>query len=228
MQSMIVLAASLCLAQASHYPGPPAHIQLSSDGKFLLDTPEVAHAKAAHLAAHAQASTVHGAWAPAGGYLAGPGGYGGGHGGYAAGHYGAPAAGLIKYGPAPLAHDGRVVDTPEVAHLKAAHAAAHSAAHGYGGHGYGGGLGPIAHGAQLAPLGYGAPLAHGAGYAAGYGKWNGPPAHIQLTHDGQYVVDTPEVQHARAAHLAQYAHAAHAAAASPEEPWGHGHGHGWQ
>lgn len=50
-------------------------------------------------------------------------------------------------------------------------------------------------------------------------------AHIQLTHDGQYVVDTPEVQHARAVHLSQYAHAAHAAAAAPEEPWGH-HG-GW-
>lgn len=52
-------------------------------------------------------------------------------------------------------------------------------------------------------------------------------AHIQLTHDGQYVVDTPEVQHARAAHLQQYSAAAHAAAAAPEEPWG-GHGHsGW-
>ncbi|CAG9791472.1 unnamed protein product [Diatraea saccharalis] len=213
MQSMIILAASLCMAQASFYPGPPAHIQLSPDGKYVLDTPEVAHAKAAHFAAHAQASTVHGAWAPAAAGILG------GHGGYAAGHYGAPAAGLIKYGPAPLAHDGRVVDTPEVAHLKAAHAAAHAnAAHG--------GLGPVAHAAPLAyaaaPLGHGA--GYGAGYAAGYGKWTGPPAHIQLTHDGQYVVDTPEVQHARAAHLAQYAHAAHAAAAAPEEPWNQGHG----
>ncbi|XP_063388970.1 pupal cuticle protein-like [Cydia fagiglandana] len=201
MQSMIVLAATLCLAKASWLPAP------------VQDTPEVAHARAAHLAAHAQASTAHGAWAPLG--HAGIGlGYGG--------HYGAPAAGLLKYGPAPLAHDGRVVDTPEVAHLKAAHAAAHaSAAHGAYAHGP---IAPLAYhgGAALAPLvqgGY-AP-AHG-----GYGKWTGPPAHIQLTHDGQYVVDTPEVQHARAAHLAQYAHAAHAAAAAPEEPWGHG-GHGW-
>ena len=79
--------------------------------------------------------------------------------------------GLLKYGPAPLAHDGRVVDTPEVAHLKAAHIAAHSAAHASAAHGgYGGGL---AHGAALAPLAYGG-LGHGAGYAAGYGKWNGP------------------------------------------------------
>lgn len=33
------------------------------------------------------------------------------------------------YGPAaPLGHDGRVIDTPEVAHAKAAHLAAHAAA----------------------------------------------------------------------------------------------------
>lgn len=80
----IIFAATLCLAQASYYAAAPAHIQLSPDGKYLLDTPEVAHAKQAHLAAHAQASTGHAAWAPAG-YLGG---------GYAAGeHYGAPAAG---------------------------------------------------------------------------------------------------------------------------------------
>lgn len=87
----IIFAATLCLAKASYYPIAPAHVQLSPDGKFLLDTPEVAHAKAAHLAAHAQASTGHAAWAPAGGaYL-------GGHGGYAAGaHYGAPAAGMYS------------------------------------------------------------------------------------------------------------------------------------
>ncbi|XP_028159398.1 pupal cuticle protein-like [Ostrinia furnacalis] len=212
MQSMIIFAATLCLAKASFYAHAPAPIQLSPDGKYVLDTPEVAHAKAAHLAAHAQAATApHGAWAPAGPA------YGAGY----DGHYGAPAAGLIKYGPAPLAHDGRVVDTPEVAHLKAAHIAAHAAAHAAAPHGHG----------ALAPLAYAAPLAHGAGYAAGYGagygKWSGPQAHIQLTHDGQYVVDTPEVQHARAAHLHQYAAAAHAAAAAPEEPWGAHGAHGW-
>ncbi|CAB3220420.1 unnamed protein product [Arctia plantaginis] len=216
MQSMVILAATLCLAQASFYAGPPARVQLSGDGKFLLDTPEVAHAKAAHAAAHAQASSAHGAWAPAAGYNAGP--------AYAAGaHYGAPGAGLYKYGPAPLAHDGRVVDTPEVAHLKAAHIAAHQVAHANAAHGA---HGALAHGAAFAPVAYGAGLAHDGGYAAGYGKWNGPQAHIQLTHDGQYVVDTPEVQHARAAHLQQYSAAAHAAASSPEEPWGHGHS-GW-
>lgn len=83
----IILAATLCLAKASFYPGPPAHIQLSPDGKYLLDTPEVAHAKAAHFAALAQASTSHGAWAPAGLNLGGA--------AYGGGHYGAPAAGLL-------------------------------------------------------------------------------------------------------------------------------------
>ncbi|XP_049879182.1 pupal cuticle protein-like [Pectinophora gossypiella] len=219
MQSLIIFAATVCLVKASYYAHAPAPIQLSPDGKYVLDTPEVAHAKAAHLAAHAQASTAHGAWAPAIGGWGGP-----GPAAYGAGHYGAPAAGLYKYGPAPLAHDGRVIDTPEVAHLKAAHLQAHaSASHGglalgHAGLGLGHAIGPVA------PLGHGG-LGHG--YAGGYGKWTGPQAHIQLTHDGQYVVDTPEVQHARAAHLAQYAHAAHAAAAAPEEPWGHGPHGGW-
>ncbi|GBP94806.1 Pupal cuticle protein [Eumeta japonica] len=211
---MIILATSFCLASASFYAGPPAHIQLSPDGKYVQDTPEVAHAKAAHLAAHAQAATSgHGAWAPA--PWSGAAAYGAGA------HYGAPAAGLIKYGPAPLAHDGRVVDTAEVAHLKAAHAAAHAAARTNVAHA----PAPLYHGAALAQYSA-APLAAHAGYAAGYGKWNGPQAQIQLTHDGQFVVDTPEVQHARAAHLAQYAQAAHEAAAAPEEPWAYG-AHGW-
>lgn len=85
--------------------------------------------------------------------------------------------GLIKYGPAPLAHDGRVIDTPEVAHLKAAHLAAHShASHGAYAQG------------PIAPLGhYGAaPLAHGpaygAGYAGGYGKWTGPQVCFLVLH----------------------------------------------
>lgn len=89
----IVLAATLCLAQASFYAHAPAPIQLSPDGKNVLDTPEVAHAKAAHLAAHAQASSVHGAWAPAGGAYYGGAGYGAGAHYGAGGHYGAPAAG---------------------------------------------------------------------------------------------------------------------------------------
>ncbi|XP_077288021.1 uncharacterized protein LOC143912603 [Arctopsyche grandis] len=177
---------------------------------------------------------------------------GGGHGGYYGGHGSAH-----NYGPAPLAHDGRVVDTPEVAHAKAAHLAAHAAAshaapaHGgwSGGHG-GYAPAPVYTGhASYAPAAHGAwAPAHG-GYApaADYGKWTGPPAHIELTHDGKFLKDTPEVSHAKAAHAAAFAAAAHAAASSPDyhsyesahgsgygsahgSAYGsaYGHGHGWK
>lgn len=90
----IFLAATLCLAQASYYAGAPAPVQLSPDGKYVLDTPEVAHAKAAHYAAHAQASSGHGAWAPGSGYLGAGAGYGAGATYGAGAHYdGAPGAG---------------------------------------------------------------------------------------------------------------------------------------
>ncbi|KAL6433042.1 hypothetical protein ACFW04_006378 [Cataglyphis niger] len=95
--------------QAGHYHGPPA--PLAPDGR-VVDTPEVAHAKQAHLAAYAAeaARAAH-------------------HGGYPAdGSYVDNYIGAGYHGPpAPLAHDGRVVDTPEVAHAKAAHLAAYAA-----------------------------------------------------------------------------------------------------
>lgn len=90
---------------------------MAHDGR-VIDTPEVAHAKAVHLATHAAEAAK-----------ASPTGYDDYEGKYAvddestayvAGH------GLYYGPPAPLAHDGRVVDTPEVAHAKAAHLAAHA------------------------------------------------------------------------------------------------------
>ncbi|KMQ90855.1 pupal cuticle [Lasius niger] len=104
--------------QAGHYHGPLA--PLAHDGR-VIDTPEVAHARKAHLAAFAAeaARTAH----HHGGYPA-DGSYVDNHGvGYHGGYHGAGYHGP----PAPLAHDGRVVDTPEVAHAKAAHLAAHAA-----------------------------------------------------------------------------------------------------
>ncbi|EGI67820.1 hypothetical protein G5I_03546 [Acromyrmex echinatior] len=113
-----------------YYHGPAA--PLAHDGR-VVDTPEVAHAKKAHLAAHAEeaAKTAHYGGGYGGGY------YGGGDGGYDGGYKGiiAPAGGSHDYSgyhgkyhgpPAPLGHDGRVVDTPEVAHAKAAHLTAHA------------------------------------------------------------------------------------------------------
>ncbi|XP_034949480.1 pupal cuticle protein-like isoform X2 [Chelonus insularis] len=128
--------------------------------------------------------------------------YGANHGGYATPHGGA----------APLGPDGRVVDTPEVQQLKAAH------------------LATLAEAAARAPKG------PAAGYDPHDGSyndvWNGPnpsyaPAQYgprgppaPLGPDGR-VVDTPEVQAAKAHHFslfnaaAQHAPAAPASAAYP-------------
>ncbi|KAK0167301.1 hypothetical protein PV327_004718 [Microctonus hyperodae] len=182
MKAFIVLCAFVAAATAApgylygyHHPAPLGH-----DGR-VIDTPEVAHAKAAHLHAHAEEaarnSYGHG-YANSIGYS-----------GYSAAiphveHVHAP---LIYHGPpAPLAHDGRVIDTPEVAHAKAAHLAAYAhEASKVGEHSYG-------HAAySYSPL-----------YAYGYGA-------APLGHDGR-VVDTPEVAHAKAEHLAAHHAAAYA------------------
>ncbi|XP_071555007.1 cuticle protein 2-like [Temnothorax nylanderi] len=103
--------------------------------------------------------------------------------------------------PAPIGHDGRVRDTPEVAHAKAAHLAAvaeaaarvpHSVASYAENEDYHGYVKPVSVGHQM--------------YHNGYG-YNGPPA--PLDRDGR-VVDTPEVARARAAHFAAYNHIASA------------------
>ncbi|XP_057319678.1 cuticle protein 18.7-like [Microplitis mediator] len=72
------------------------------DGK-VVDTPEVALAKAEHAAAHINERLSHGA----------------------AGSVALPVAKFDLSGGAPIGVDGRVVDTPEVAFAKAEHAAAH-------------------------------------------------------------------------------------------------------
>ncbi|XP_012057042.1 PREDICTED: cuticle protein 2-like [Atta cephalotes] len=124
MKSLIFLIINvvITLAMPTHYQyhGPPAPI--GHDGR-VMDTPEVAHAKAAHLAAVAEAvakiphsvasyaenQNYHGYANPVSVdhqiY----------HSGY--GYHGPPA---------PLDHDGRVTDTPEVARAKAAHLAAYN------------------------------------------------------------------------------------------------------
>ncbi|XP_018317055.1 pupal cuticle protein [Mycetomoellerius zeteki] len=117
-------------------------------------------------------------------------------------------AGGYYHGPgAPLAHDGRVVDTPEVAHAKKAHLAAHAAEAAktvhYGGGYYGGGDGGYYDGGYAGYKGIIAPVGVSHGYSGYHGKYHGPPA--PLGHDGQ-VVDTPEVAHAKAAHLTAHAH----------------------
>ena len=107
----------------------------------MIDTPEVAQAKAAHFAAINHAASHYG---PAPGAYHHPGNEDyndhdsgaynaandddGSNEGQYEGHASAPYQGP----PAPLGHDGRVVDTPEVAQAKSAHLAAfHRASHGH-------------------------------------------------------------------------------------------------
>ncbi|KOC71239.1 hypothetical protein WH47_00919 [Habropoda laboriosa] len=89
---------------------PAAGAPIGADGR-VVDTPEVAEAKAAHLTAHVLEAAKKIGLYPYGAlaYTSIP---------YAYGH---------AYG-APLGPDGRVVDTPEVAEAKAAHLAAYQAA----------------------------------------------------------------------------------------------------
>ncbi|XP_051161814.1 pupal cuticle protein-like [Leptopilina boulardi] len=91
-----------------HNPAP-----LGPDGR-VVDTPEVAQLKSAHLSALAEAA----ARAPSG-----PAGPYDGHSSYPAGNYVSHYSGP----PAPLGHDGRVVDTPEVQAAKAHHFALYNA-----------------------------------------------------------------------------------------------------
>lgn len=104
----IVLFAFYTIAAAKPAYSTYQLVPLGPDGK-ILDTPEVAQAKAAHLATQAYEAARNTL------------GYG-----YLPALY-APAiyAPAITYG-APIGADGRVVDTPEVAQAKAAHLAAHA------------------------------------------------------------------------------------------------------
>ncbi|EFN73853.1 hypothetical protein EAG_06495 [Camponotus floridanus] len=103
--------------------------------------------------------------------------------------------------PAPLGPDGRVVDTPEVAQLKVAHLNALAEANarapkGLGPSGYAGPSGPYASGNYIP-------------------HYSGPPA--PLGPDGR-VIDTPEVQQAKAVHFSLYNAEAQRVPAGPADP----------
>lgn len=118
----------LTIAKATYnllyaYQGPPA--PLSKDGK-VIDTPEVAHAKAAHFAAYARVAAKVAShldeWTDA--YKEKDeveietneiSGGGGGDGGDSDHHHHHKEHFPVYHGPpAPLGHDGRVIDTEEV------------------------------------------------------------------------------------------------------------------
>ncbi|XP_063388781.1 pupal cuticle protein-like [Cydia fagiglandana] len=243
MNPMIVFAclALACGAQASQgWAGPPANIALSQDGRNILDTPEVAQARAAHLSALQQAAQNNPNPQDDGSYdprwdseeywqraeqpkwNAAP-----------AQQWNAPAHNQWNAAPAQQwnaapAHNqwnaapawnaagpapAPVAETPEVAQARAAHLAALSAAK------------------SAAPAQqWNAAPAHNQWNAAPAQQWNAAPAHnqwngapswqgapqhqaaqIRLANDGSGILDTPEVAAARAAHLAAHQQAAHAA-----------------
>ncbi|GAB1859599.1 Pupal cuticle protein [Camponotus japonicus] len=103
--------------------------------------------------------------------------------------------------PAPLGPDGRVVDTPEVAQLKVAH------------------LNALAEANARAPKGPGSSAYAGPNgpYASGnyIPHYSGPPA--PLGPDGR-VIDTPEVQQAKAVHFSLYNAEAQRVPAGPVDP----------
>lgn len=233
MKSMIVVAclALACGAHASGWTGPPANIALSQDGRNILDTPEVAQARASHIAALQQAAhnnpnpqddgsydprwdneeywqQSEGKWngAPAQSW----------NGAHGASSWNAAPAAPAWNAPAPSWNAGHgaapVAETPEVAQARAAHLAALSAAKASA---------PAQQWSEPSHQQWNAPAPQWNGAPS----WQGgnhahQPANIRLANDGSGILDTPEVAAARAAHLAAHSQAAHSAPAhAPQQHW---------
>ncbi|XP_055851867.1 histidine-rich protein PFHRP-II [Episyrphus balteatus] len=171
------------LYKRSLYGGPwayaPQHVPVIVNG-VPVETAEVQHAKAAHFAAHAEAR----GHSPSNGAPIDTPEVQHAKAAHFAAHSAARAG--IPVVPqsyhVPIIHNGVPVDTPEVQHARAAHYAALSEASARAG-----------------------PGPSGPHYAPSY---NHGPIHIPVIHNG-VPVDTPEVQHARAAHLNALAAASH-------------------
>ncbi|XP_044730126.1 uncharacterized transmembrane protein DDB_G0289901-like [Chrysoperla carnea] len=223
MKTFIVFTTCLVATMASGWHGaqfPVAHENIKYDGHYgyaypkinphngvPIDTPEVQHARAAHLSVLSQARASHAGWS------GDDGSYGGQHGG--AGLYGSGNNihydGRYGYAQPKIGHNGVPIDTPEVQHARAAHLAALSQAQashaGWAGNdgSYGG------HQGSSSSYGHDNNLHYDGRYGYAYPK---------IGHNG-VPIDTPEVQHARAAHLSvlSQAQASHAEWA----PQGSGH-----
>lgn len=166
------------LAYAGHYAGPQ-HIPVIGPNGVPVDTPEVAAGKAANAAAHVEAKARNGDLA-----LVAP-----------------VAAYAHGYAAAPVAiANGVPLDTPEVAHAKAAHFAAHVDA-------------KVRNGDLHA---YAHPLVHyrkrrgvfGAAYAAPIALAHAYPQHIPVIGPNGVPLETPEVVAAKASHAAAHVEAA--------------------
>ena len=118
LQIFLIVSAISVVCKAKYednvykYEGPPA--PLAEDGR-VIDTPEVAHARAMHLAAHAEAlRRLAQSPTPPEAYEVNR-----GDGLYQENSYVSPIASRNYLGSlVPLAYDGRVMDTSEVRNLK--------------------------------------------------------------------------------------------------------------
>ncbi|XP_041971636.1 pupal cuticle protein-like [Aricia agestis] len=238
MKFMIVAAclALACGAHASGWQGPPANIALSQDGRNILDTPEVAQARAAHLSALQQAAQSNpnpqddgsydprwdneeywqqagnqNKWnQPAAQNWNAP----------AAQNWNAPAAQNWNAAPAaPTWNAGApapVAETPEVAQARAAHLAALNAANSAPQNQQWNAPAQQSWNAPAPQQSWNAPAPQ---QWNGAPSWQGQPAQIRLAQNGAGILETPEVAAARAAHLAAHAQAAHTAPAHPQQRW---------
>ncbi|XP_066603856.1 cuticle protein 18.7-like [Prorops nasuta] len=201
MKLLVVTTASilLTLAEGAIYQGPIAPI--GPDGR-VVDTEEVARAKAAHFAAQAEAlarlrnanaQVDYGNPYEDNSLLSNP--------------VSLPESRIYDQSAAPIGYDGRVVDTPEVARAKAAHLAEHAriAARTNGNYNYN------MHDDKQSGFVYVTPVRFAYSHITPF-VYRGPAA--PLGPDGR-VVDTPEVSRAREAHLQAHARAASFAQYNP-------------
>lgn len=195
-----------------------ADIKVSADG-HVLDTPEVAQAKADHFAQYANDAARA---AAAGGDESGS--YNDESGSYndesVSVHDSdsvsvvalrgeaqvAPVAYRVDDPPADIkvSSDGFVLDTPEVARAKSAHLAELARSNSQATVTYTAPATVASYAAYVSPsVAYTSPAVAYTTIPAAHAqpKWLGPEADIRVRSDG-YLEDTPEVQHARAEHLA--------------------------
>ncbi|CAB3220489.1 unnamed protein product [Arctia plantaginis] len=227
MNPMIIVAclALACGAQASQgWAGPPANIALSQDGRNILDTPEVAQARAAHLSALNQAAQNNpnpqddGSYNPQ----------------WDNEEYWQKAD-QNKWNAAPAHNQWNAAPAQNQWNAAPAHNQWNSGAPA-----------PVAESAQGAQQWNAAPAQNQWNAAPAHNQWNAAPAHnqwdsssqwngapswqggnpaqqpanIRLANDGSGILDTPEVAAARAAHLQAHAQVAHAAPAhAPQQRW---------
>ncbi|KAK9694653.1 hypothetical protein QE152_g33387 [Popillia japonica] len=207
MKLLVLIACAVATVSAEYhqpYYGPQ-HQPVIQNG-VPVEPPEVQKARAAHLAAFGGAPQ----YAPAPQYNAPP--------AYNQGPYNAPSQPIRQTPPAyqtshvvpAIGNNGVPLDTPEVNAAKANHFAAYSQQHAALGQALSQNQ-PAGHGGYGGPGHYRRKRSVYGGYAAYPHAY---PQHIPQIGPNGVPLDTPEVQHAKAAHFAAVAEASSRAGAA--------------